>query len=251
MSNTNKFTGKAGLYSKFRPDYPKQLIVDLITKNNIKKDSIAADIGAGTGRLTKMLLEHNLQVFAVEPNTEMRQTAVNQLAANQYFHAINGTAEHTTLPDNSVDFVTVAQAFHWFDHASFKNEANRILKENGKVAIISNVRNISAPLNQEIAKVYQKFCPNFVGFSNGLKDSKEVYDSFFMNGYTETVYDFPISHDKNSFIGRHLSASYALNASDTLFPNFVQELSDLFDKYSKNDFLKLPNDTKYRCGNVG
>ena len=208
MNNTNRFNGRAETYSKYRPSYPIELINNLKTEHHLDEHTIIADIGSGTGILTKKLLEYNFKVFAIEPNTEMRKIAENRLKDYHLFTSINGTAENTTLNSNSVDFITVAQAFHWFDPISFKSECRRILKPFGKVMIISNSRVIESSIIQEIISIYTKYCPDFHGFSNGLDDSKEIFDVFFLEEkYNYISYNYPLTYNKSSFIGRHLSAS--------------------------------------------
>ncbi|GKU80717.1 class I SAM-dependent methyltransferase [Niallia sp. NCCP-28] len=251
MENTKKFNGKAAIYSKFRPDYPDELINDMISEHGLHQNSLIADIGSGTGILTKKLLDANFNVFAVEPNVEMRKLAEEQLKNNKRFISINGSAEYTTLDTSSVDFITVAQAFHWFDYKIFKKECGRILKPSGKVMIISNNRLKEADINQDIIKVYTEFCPEFHGFSNGLSDSEKIYDTFFLKGiYTTNSYQHPLTYNKSSFIGRHLSASYAPKKEDPHYPLIVEAFDNLFEKYCENGYVTLPNATISRCGFV-
>ncbi|MBU7592868.1 class I SAM-dependent methyltransferase [Metabacillus halosaccharovorans] len=251
MDHTNRFNGKADTYSKFRPSYPDELITNLITDYNLNERSHIADIGSGTGILTKKLVDFNLKVIAVEPNADMRRIAESQLKDNKLFTSINGTAENTTLNSNIVDFITVAQAFHWFDLQSFKKECQRILKPMGKVMIISNSRVTDSKIMKDIISIYTKYSPDFIGFSNGLDDSPETYEEFFFEKeYKFTSYDYPLIYNKQSFIGRHLSASYAPKREDKEYPMFIEELSYIFEKYHNSGFITLPNVTKTRCGLV-
>lgn len=251
MDHTNKFNGKALIYSKFRPSYPDELVRDLLTEHQLNEHSLIADIGSGTGIMTKKLVDSHLRVLAVEPNEDMRRTAEKQLGNSSLFTSINGTAENTTLKSNSINFITVAQAFHWFDIESFKKECQRILKPSGKVMIISNSRLIHTSIMQEIISLYTRYSPDFLGFSNGQDDSKEIYDTFFLEGkYTSTSYHYPLIYNKAGFIGRHLSASYAPKEGDKEYPMFVEELSHLFEKYNVAGLVTLPNKTKTYCGFV-
>ena len=120
MDNTKKFNNKADKYSSGRPSYPKELIKTLYDMYGFNKSSVIADIGSGTGILTRQLLEMGSEVYAVEPNENMRKKAKAELARIEKFHSVNATAENTALIDRSVDHITVAQAFHWFDTALFK-----------------------------------------------------------------------------------------------------------------------------------
>ncbi|MCU9613245.1 class I SAM-dependent methyltransferase [Caldibacillus lycopersici] len=250
MEHTNKFSGKAEGYAKFRPDYPDQLIIDWKQEHGLNEHAIIADIGAGTGIMTKKLLDFNLQVVAVEPNADMRAVAEEKLRHHPRYTSINGTAEHTTLPSETIDFITVAQAFHWFDLKKFKAECKRILKPSGKVAIISNSRVIDVPIMQEIISIYDAYCPEFKGFSNGMEEHPELYQAFFAN-FTTKSYDHPLIYDKESFIGRHLSASYAPIEGDAAYEQVVAAFRAVFEKYSTDGEVVLPNVTVCRCGELG
>ena len=119
MKTTEKFTGKSDIYSKCRPNYPMEYIKYLISYNNLTSDNIISDIGSGTGILSRQLLDNNLKVIGVEPNDDMRSVAQKSLANYTNFVSINGTAENTGLENESINLITVAQAFHWFDKEKF------------------------------------------------------------------------------------------------------------------------------------
>ena len=129
MKTTENFTDKADIYAKYRPSYPNEYIEYLLSANELNENQIAADIGSGTGIFSRQLLESGLHVIGVEPNDDMRNMAEQSLKRYPRFQSIKATAEHTTLKENSVDLVTVAQAFHWFDKEAFKIECQRILKQ--------------------------------------------------------------------------------------------------------------------------
>ena len=117
------------MYAKYRPSYPNEYIDYLLPANQVKGNRIVADIGSGTGIFSRQLLESGLHVIGVEPNDDMRKMAEQSLKLYSRFQSIKATAENTTLKENSVDLVTVAQAFHWFDKEAFKIECQRILKQ--------------------------------------------------------------------------------------------------------------------------
>jgi ubiquinone/menaquinone biosynthesis C-methylase UbiE len=248
--HSEKFNGKSALYANYRPNYPNDLIEKMIKEYQLNENSTIADIGSGTGIMTQQLLSFDLNVYSVEPNTEMRIKAENSLHNNENFTSIEGTAEQTTLDTNSIDFIIVAQAFHWFDREKFREECQRILRAGGKVMIIANNRIEDSPIIQEIISVYHKYCPEFCGFSNGLGDSNKVFDHFFPNSYKVYRMNNPLTYDKNGFIGRHMSASYAPNLSDKNYSLLVSEFSRIFDRYEEDGFITLPNETIGRCGEI-
>jgi ubiquinone/menaquinone biosynthesis C-methylase UbiE len=251
VKTTGKFTDKADIYAKYRPSYPKEYIDYLVSENELNEDQSVADIGSGTGILSRQLLERGLHVIGVEPNDDMRKTAEESLRNYYRFKSVKATAENTTLQEHSVDLVTVAQAFHWFDHQAFKVECQRILKPEAPVALVWNSRDPASPIIQENAEICQQTCPAFKGFSGGIDETPEVFNSFFKDGsYLFKEFQNDLLFDYEGFIGRNLSASYAPKKGDETYDRFVHLLSELFEKHSKNGEIVLPNKTRSYIGNV-
>ncbi|MDQ3749378.1 MAG: class I SAM-dependent methyltransferase, partial [Acidobacteriota bacterium] len=102
VDSIERFSNRVENYVKYRPSYPKE-VLDLFTAEmNLQKDSVIADIGAGTGISAKLFLENGNQVFGVEPNETMRKAAEEFLKDFSNFKSINGTAENTSLENESV-----------------------------------------------------------------------------------------------------------------------------------------------------
>ncbi|WP_160680480.1 class I SAM-dependent methyltransferase [Clostridium sp. C8-1-8] len=134
--NTENFTGKAEAYAKGRPGYPNAAIETII--GLAPSGTVFADIGAGTGKFAVKLAERGYSVFAVEPNADMRGQLVITLAPFENAKIIDGTDEATTLPDHSIDIITVAHALHWFNLDAFRSECRRIVRPGGLVIAIYN-----------------------------------------------------------------------------------------------------------------
>jgi ubiquinone/menaquinone biosynthesis C-methylase UbiE len=251
VKTTGNFTDKADIYAKYRPSYPNEYIDYLFSDNQLKEDRIVADIGSGTGIFSRQLLERGLNVIGVEPNDDMRKGAEQSLKLYYRFKSIKATAENTTLKGNSVDLVTVAQAFHWFDKEAFKIECQRILKQKANVVLVWNSRDLTSPISKENAEICQKTCPDFKGFSGGMEETPEVFNSFFKDGkYEFKKYQNDLLFDYEGFLGRNLSASYAPKKNYEEYERFVFLLSELFEKYSKNGKIVLQNITRSYLGNV-
>jgi SAM-dependent methyltransferase len=136
----NRFSSRVDNYVKYRPGYPSE-IVDLLKSDcGLTESSVIADLGSGTGILSELFLRNGNTVFGVEPNEPMRSAGEQLLEGYDNFESVNGNAEATTLPAQSVDFVTAAQAFHWFDPAAAKHEFIRVLKPGGWVVLVWNER---------------------------------------------------------------------------------------------------------------
>lgn len=250
MDNTEKFSGRAEVYTKGRPSYALELIECLFNKHGFTKQSVIADIGSGTGKLTKQLLDKGSTVFGVEPNSDMRHIAEKELGGYENFVSVDGTASATNLESGSVDFITSAQAFHWFDADEFRAECKRILRADGKIVLIWNTRDMNFGINRESFDIFTRYCPNFKGFGGGIqKDDKRIVE-FFECGYEREIFENPLYFDRDKFISRSLSGSYSLKKGDAGFEAYLEELYGLFDKYAENDIIKMGNNTAAYIGTI-
>ncbi|NLS11089.1 methyltransferase domain-containing protein [Nesterenkonia sp. MY13] len=139
---------EAELYDRLRPRYPEAAVRDLLAAAGPSGAPKAVDLGAGTGILTRQMLAAGADVVAVEPSEPMLEILLRTSAElvgergvgadRPRVEGVQAVAEQTGLPDNSADVVTVAQAWHWFDHQKVLPEIARILKPSGVLAIINN-----------------------------------------------------------------------------------------------------------------
>lgn len=251
MDNTNKFSGKAENYVKARPDYPKVVFNYLKSELVAHENSVFADIGAGTGIFTKKLLDCGCTVFAVEPNSDMRSALKNSIGGSEKLFIVDGTDKYTGLSGGSVDFVSAAQAFHWFDVHAFKKECLRILKPGGYVILVWNTRKNDSELIKENAEICHKYCPDFTGFSGGKRNSKENIDEFFCKNYQTVKFKNDLIYNKEKFIERMLSASYSLTEKDEKYAEYIKALEEFFE-INKNDdgLLFVPNETVLYAGKL-
>lgn len=127
------FGSAAAAYERGRPSYPPEAI-DWLLPGDARQ---VLDLGAGTGKLTTRLVERGLDVVAVDPIPEMLEVLRASLPETR---ALLGTAEDIPLPDNSVDAVLVAQAWHWVDAARAIPEVARVLRPGGRLGLVWNTR---------------------------------------------------------------------------------------------------------------
>jgi len=127
--DSRSFELVADLYERARPGYPQEAIDWVAGKLGLGSSSTVLDLGAGTGKLTRALIETGARVIAVEPGAAMR--AELELALPDV-EALRGAAEDIPLPDQSVDCVAVGQAFHWFRHDEAMPELHRVLRPGGR-----------------------------------------------------------------------------------------------------------------------
>ena len=251
--NRERFTGKAEIYKKFRPAYPEKLFEYLYSQVGFNKASTIADIGAGTGIFTRLLLERGSTVYAVEPNEDMRRVAAQDLSGYKNFTAVDAPAENTGLETASVDFVTAAQAFHWFDRQLFKKECARILKPGGKVALVWDVRDYKTEIVKKDYDIREKYA---VGDKKGLAsfDTPPLdLSDFFADGiYDYKTFRNDLILNREAYIGMNLSRSYSPKEETDRekYQGFIKEMNGYFDEYNAGGILNFPHFTQSYAGGV-
>ena len=231
MDNTGKFTGKGAVYAAARPRYAEELLAYLADDAGLASGALVADVGSGTGIFSEQLLDAGFRVVGVEPNDDMRAQAERTLGGREGCRSVRGTADATGLPHASVDCVTAAQAFHWFDADAFKRECRRILKPGGIVAIVYNMRDVESPYMQAFAELTRRFYPAFKGFSNGLDEAE--LPAFFDGRCKVRRWDNPQLLTREAFVARALSSSRAPREGDARYPQYLEELDALFDRFAE------------------
>jgi SAM-dependent methyltransferase len=137
------FASAAEVYERARPSYPGDAVAWLVERTGIGPGRTVLDVGAGTGKLTRLLVPSGARVVAVEPIPEMRALIPD-------VEAVDGTAEELPFADGAADVVTVAQAFHWFDHDRALPELHRVLRRGGALALVWNMRDLDDPLQRGV-----------------------------------------------------------------------------------------------------
>lgn len=171
----------------------------------------------------------------------MRKMAEEKLSGNKDFISVDGTDGNTNLFDQSVDFITTAQAFHWFNADVFRSECHRILKPNGKIIIVYNSRDKNSGCSKALAELRRKYNPEFHGFSNGISDEK--CRSFFDGNCEVFCTDNSQHYDRDAYINRVLSSSYSLCEKDERFTEYLEEINKLFDRFEENGIITVPTYT--------
>jgi ubiquinone/menaquinone biosynthesis C-methylase UbiE len=148
------FQAGAAAYERGRPGYPAAVIEWLGTKLGMRPGRTVADVGAGTGKLTRELISTGAAVVAVEPVPAMRGVLGRTVPDAR---VLDGTAEALPIADESIDAITVAQAFHWFDIPRTLAEFHRVLSDRGRFAVIWNSRLGDQPLHHAINAIIEPY----------------------------------------------------------------------------------------------
>jgi SAM-dependent methyltransferase len=249
---TRRFDDRVDDYVRHRPGYPPALLDCLRRECGLAPGYVVADVGSGTGKLTELLLAAGARVLAVEPNAGMREAAERLLGAIPGFRSVDGTAEASGLEPGSVDLVTAAQAFHWFDQAAARVEFARILKPGGSVALVWNERDDDA---SEFLRDYERCLRDF-SVDYGAADhrrtaSRERIAAFFAPaGFREAEFPNAQDLDLDGLRGRYLSCSYALPRGHERFDEVMAALSEIFARYQRDGRVCIEYRTRIYHGRL-
>jgi ubiquinone/menaquinone biosynthesis C-methylase UbiE len=248
--NTQRFSNRVDSYVKYRPSYPKEIIAFFEREIQFNSDSIIADIGSGTGILTKLFLDNNNTVYAVEPNEPMRNAAEYILKDYNSFISVYGTAEQTTLQDNSVDLTTAAQAFHWFDSAKTKAEFKRILKADGYCCLIWNERLVESPFEKAYEQLLFDYSTDYSNVDHKNINDEKIAMFFAPQHFTKQSFPNKQVFDFEALKGRLLSSSYALNENHSNYTSMIATLKDIFATFNQNNKVQFNYETKVYLGKL-
>ncbi len=229
---TSRFSDRVENYVRYRPGYPPEVLRVLERQCGLAPSHVLADIASGTGIWTRNLLENGNSVFGVEPNAEMRRAGERLLAPFSKFTSVAGTAEATTLPDASVDFVSAAQAAHWFDRQRTRREFVRILKPQGWLVLLWNERlTDSTPFLREYEQLLLTYGTDYEAVRHE-RTTDAVNEFFDPMPFQERVFEMRQEFDHAGLEGRLLSSSYAPGPEHPKHESMLRELRRIFETHA-------------------
>lgn len=251
MNSKERFSDRVDSYVMYRPSYPKEAVDYLYDIIGLRSNSKIADIGSGTGIFSKLLLERGSYVTAVEPNQAMRLAAEQMLESNPNFQTISGSAESTGLPDQSVEFIVCAQAFHWFDRLAAQTEFRRILQPGGRVILIWNSRLTNGTsFREEYDHLLHTYGTDYEKI-NHKNISQTMLLSFFKEGtMQEGRFRMSQEFDFEGLRGRLLSSSYSPVPGHPNYDPMMTELRNLFDRNKQDGIVLFDYETEIFWGEV-
>ncbi|MFM9874232.1 MAG: class I SAM-dependent methyltransferase [Fimbriimonadaceae bacterium] len=244
----SRFTGKAQAYASGRPIYPQKTLTELIESSGLSRSANVYDLGAGTGLFTELLLYHFHHVTLIEPNYEMASTASERLPKNR-ITIQNQHAESFVAAPNSIDIITAAQAFHWFDRTKANVHWKSMLKPSGFVALIWNERTTESPFAKEISNLLNEMTKRDPKNPPPQEGSDQEILNFFSQAELKTTtHSTPLT--KQELINLVLSRSYAPNKADADYNSIVEKVQSIFQSHQVNQSVNLPYQTKLLIGQI-
>jgi SAM-dependent methyltransferase len=244
LDPTQRFTSRVSDYAKYRPGYPPALLHALHERAGLSAGQKVADVGAGTGIFSRLLAEFGCDVFGVEPNAAMRDAAAASARGLARFHPVDGSAEKTTLPAESVDWVTAAQAFHWFDRPAFRAECVRILKPEGYVALVWNDRLLQgSPFLLGYEQLLHDFSLDYTKVRNKNIADTDLAKFFDPAEMDKVIVPSEQRFDFDGLRGRLCSSSYTPQPDHPKFSAMMASLRKLFDRTNVNGQVVMAYET--------
>ena len=226
----SRFTRTVDNYVKYRPGYPFAMVEFLQRTCQLTPTAVIADIASGTGFLAELFLKNGNQVIGVEPNTNMRMAGLQFLRSYPRFTSVEATAEATTLASQSIDMLTVGQAFHWFDQPKTRQEFARILKPNGWVVLAWNIARNKTPFMISYEKIWLNY---LAPASISIETDGQAIETGLRAWYAPGIVNFE-SFDNSQIMdfaglrGRILSSSYAPAPEHPKYTSLLEELEAIF-----------------------
>jgi len=213
-------------YERGRPSYPHDAVSFLVRAVGIGPGRDVVELGAGTGKFTELIAATGARIVAVEPVAGMREALTR---ACPTVEVVDGTAEQIPLPGASADAVVVAQAFHWFTGELALPEIDRVLRPQGALGLIWNIRDEASDWSERLTKIFDRFSgegdPRYHRMR--WREAFEATDRFGPLHHQVAYHVHEVTPDE--FLDRVLSVSYVASAPEADRERVVAEVTELLE----------------------
>ena len=236
---TQRFSDRVSNYIKYRPSYPQELVDTLARVCQLGSQSRIADVGSGTGIFSRLMLDKDCYVSGIEPNRKMRKAAEQHFAGDNKFCSIDGQSERTGLDNSSIDLITAAQSFHWFEAGATRQEFMRILKPGGHVALIWNQRKVEQPFQTEYDRMLRKLAADYSKVNHMNISAEDIQNFFSPNKVAKFEFEHSQIFDQAGFLGRMQSSSYVPKKGTGAHSRLIRAAEDLFNRYQSDETISF------------
>lgn len=246
-----RFSNRVADYVRYRPGYPDALFDWLHREQGVPPGARVADIGAGTGIATRAWLRRGHPVIAVEPNAAMREALVADLAGEPGLGTTDGSAEATGLEPASIDLVSSAQAFHWFEPDASRREWARILRPDGLACVFWNSRLPDAsPFLRDYEALLHAHGEDYARVAERHPDD-DAMQAWFGPGF-RAMARFPHAQplDFDALYGRLRSSSSTPPPGDPRHEPMRAELRRVFDTHAEQGMIHFDYLTRVFVGTL-
>lgn len=251
-----RFSSRVDAYREFRPRYPVEVVALLEQHCGLTSSSVIADVGAGTGVLAELFLQHGNSVFAIEPNRAMRSACEELRSQYPKLTCLDGSAETTTLPNHCADFVTVGQALHWFHLERARTEFVRILQAGGWCSVIYNERRMGGDaFHDGYERILREFGTDYEAVRSKYPQQQKLEEFFASKNGTSAPMQqasFPNAQKFNfeGLLGRILSSSYMPQPGHPRYAAMLHAIDELFSQCQENAQVRLEYDCVVTYGRL-
>lgn len=215
-------------YERGRPGFPGAVIETLERECGLGSGTTVVDLGAGTGKFTELLFATGATVIAVEPVEAMRAQFSARFPNEQI---LDGTAEDIPFPEQSVDLVTVAQAFHWFDTVPALDEISRAAVSGGWLVLVWNTRDERSPWTSQLTAIMDRLAGDAPRFRSSDPRWREALDAHPAFGPVHAAeFDNPVAVDLELMLARVSSTSYVSALPDDERSAVLAEVTSLLER---------------------
>lgn len=250
-THSSRFTGRVESYKRFRPGYPQEILDLLRHECGLTPESNIVDVAAGTGLFSEIFLHNGNPVIAIEPNDEMRTVCETRQPDYPRLVVRSGTAEVTGLPSKIADFLTVAQAMHWFDLRRARQEFARVLRTDGWCVIAYNERRLGGDTFHEgMEELLVNFGIDYQHVRRRHLGDAQLRE--FFEPHVIRCQTLPNSQllDLDALVGRIVSSSYMPTQTHPRYGEMLRSIEQLFDENQRDGTIRLEYDCVIRFGQL-
>ncbi len=246
-----RFSDRAEIYDRFRPQYPLELYNYLYAQSEITEVSGVADVAAGTGIFTQGLLSWNCPLLVIEPNAAMRLLAEKRLAHHPHVQFSGRSAEELELPGNlKIQLFTVAQAFHWFEPTKTKRSFLNVAAPSAKVALIWNTRSRRHAFEAAYENFIVSFAAEYERYNQHRVRSEQIREFFAPVVPIFKCFEHTDILDFNALWGRTQSYSFMPGPESSVFASMKRALERIFSIHQENGVVHLNYITRLYLGSL-